>query len=378
MSGEYCNRRAPWQRPIGANGEEGQMDYRSLGASGLNVPVIGLGTANFRAEANPAEGVGERTAARLADIAIERDAAFFDTANTYASSEELLGKILAKRRSQVLLATKAGLRSGASPNDTGATRHHLVEACERSLKRLGTDYIDLFQIHSFDGRTPVEETLATLDGLVRSGKVRYIGCSNYAGWQLMKSLAASDRNSWPRFVSHQIAYSLAVRDCEWELAPLATDQNVASLVWGPLAGGALSGKYGRAGTPLTAMPRPSSALDALPESQIYAIIACLGDVAKESGASQSQIALAWLLQRPTVATLFVGASTPEQFEASLDALELRLTGDQYARLDEASARPAPYPHALQHGVGAERIVRPGGGGVNVRVDKALGGGNIPG
>jgi aryl-alcohol dehydrogenase-like predicted oxidoreductase len=353
------------------------MDYRSLGASGLNVPVLGLGTANFRAEASPAEGIGERTAARLVDVAIERGAAFFDTANTYASSEELLGKILAKRRSQVLLATKAGLRSGSTPNDTGATRHHLIEACERSLKRLGTDYIDLFQIHSFDGRTPVEETLATLDGLIRSGKVRYIGCSNYAGWQLMKSLAAADRNGWPRFVSHQIAYSLAVRDCEWELAPLAADQNVASLVWGPLAGGALSGKYSRAGTPLSAIPRPSSALAALPESQLYDIIACLGDVAKETGASQAQIALAWLLQRPTVATLFVGATTPEQFEASLDALELRLTGDQVARLDEASARPAPYPHALQRGAGAERLIRPLASG-NVRVDKALGGGNIPG
>ena len=348
------------------------MDYRSLGASGLNVPVIGLGTANFRSEANPVGGIGEKTAARLVDLAIERGAAFFDTADTYASSEDLLGKVLAKRRSQVLLATKAGLRSGSSPNDTGATRHHLVASCERSLKRLGTDYIDLFQIHAFDGRTPVEETLSTLDGLIRSGKVRYIGCSNYAGWQLMKSLAASDRNGWPRFVSHQVAYSLAVRDCEWELAPLAADQNVASLVWGPLAGGALSGKYSRTGTPIAAMPRPSSALAALPEDQLYDIIACLGDVAQESGASPSQVALAWLLQRPTVATLFVGASTPEQLEASLDALELRLNGDQSVRLDEASARPAPYPHALQRGVGAERLIRPVGSG-NVRVDKALGG-----
>ncbi len=348
------------------------MDYRSLGASGLNVPVIGLGAANFRAEANPAEGIGEKTAARLADIAIERGAAFFDTGNSYASSEELLGKILAKRRSQVLIATKAGLRSGSGPNDTGATRHHLIAACERSLQRLGTDYIDLFQIHSFDGRTAVEETMSALDSLVSSGKVRYIGCSNYAGWQLMKSLAISDRFGWERFVSHQIAYSLAVRDSEWDLLPLAADQNLASLVWGPLAGGALSGKYGRFSTPISAMPRPSSALAALPESQLYDIIACSGDIARESGASQSQIALAWLLQRPTVATLFVGASTPEQLESSLDALDLRLTGDQFARLDDASARPAAYPHALQLGIGAERMVRPGAGG-NVRVDKALAG-----
>ncbi len=345
------------------------MDYRSLGASGLNVPVLGLGTANFRGGANPAAGVGDKTAARLADIAIERGAAFFDSADIYGAAEDVLGKALGKRRSQVLIATKAGLRSGSGSNETGASRHHLIEACERSLKRLGTDYIDLFQIHSFDGRTPVEETLSALEALIRAGKVRYIGCSNYAGWQLMKALAASDRHGWPRFVSHRVAWSLAARDAEWELAPLGADQNVASLVWSPLAGGALSGKYGRAGLPLDALDISGGALRALPAGQLAAIVDCLGEIATEAACSAAQVALAWLLERPTVATIFIGASSPEQLEANLGAIELRLTGDQLARLDEISARPLVYPHWLQHDAIAERMAQlpPV---ANVRVDKA--------
>ena len=347
------------------------MDYRSLGASGLNVPVIALGTANFRGGSNPERGVGDKTAARLVDIAIERGAAFFDSSDIYGAAEEVLGKAIGKRRSQVLIATKAGLRSGSGPNDTGASRHHLIAACEASLRRLGTDYIDLFQIHSFDGRTPVEETLSALAMLIETGKLRYIGCSNYAGWQLMKGLAASDRHGWPRFVSHQIALSLAVRDAEWELVPLGADQNVASLVWGPLAGGALSGRYGRSGEPLSALTHPSATLFALPDGQLQAVIDCLGEVARETGAAEAQIALAWLLQRPTVATVITGVSSAEQLEANLDAAELRLTGDQLARLDEVSMRPAPYPYGLQRSYGSERIAQPGGGGAYVRVDRTL-------
>lgn len=343
------------------------MDYRSLGASGLNVPVMGLGTANFRGGSSPAQGVGDKLAARLVDIAIERGAAFFDTADLYGASEEVLGKALGKRRSQALVATKAGLRTGPGPNDTGATRHHLIAACEASLRRLGTDYIDLYQIHSFDGRTPVEETMAALDGLIRAGKVRYVGCSNYAGWQLMKSLSASDRLGLARFVSHQLSWSLAVRDSEWDVQPLGADQNVASLVWSPLAGGLLGGKYGRGGKPI-----PPNSADALPEGQLLGIIDCLGEIARETGASQAQVALAWLLPRPTIATVLVGASSAEQLEASLSATELQLTGDQYVRLDEVSNRPAPYPHNLQLGVSSERTVRPGNA-ANVRVDKAFAG-----
>ena len=347
------------------------MDYRSLGGSGLNVPVIALGTANFRGGSNPAQGVGDKTAARLVDIAIERGAGLFDTGDIYGASEDVLGKAIGKRRAQVLIGTKAGLRCGPGLNDTGASRHHLIQACEASLRRLGTDYIDLFQIHSFDGRTPVEETLSALASLIDSGKLRYIGCSNYAGWQLMKSLAASDRHGWPRFISHQIAMSLAVRDAEWELVPLGADQNVASLVWGPLAGGALSGLYGRSGQPLAELKHSSATLAALPPGQMQEIIDCLGEVARETGAGAAQIALAWLLQRPTVATIFTGVSSAEQFEANLGALELRLTGDQLARLDEVSARPAPFPFNLQRSYGAERIALPASGTANMRVDRAL-------
>lgn len=346
------------------------MDYRSLGTSGLNVPVMGLGTANFRGGANPAHGVGDKAAARLVDVAIERGAAFFDSADIYFPAEELLGKSLGKRRSQVLISTKVGLRCGPGPNDVGATRHHLIEACENSLRRLGTDYIDLFQLHSFDGRTPVEETLAALDGLIRAGKIRYIGCSNYAGWQLMKALAASDRHGWPRFVAHQIALSLAVRDAEWELVPLGADQNVASMIWGPLAGGALAGRFGRAGEPLSNMAYPYPGLSALPQDQFLDIADCIGEVARETEATPAQVALAWLLRRPTVATVITGVSSAEQLETNLDALELRLTGDQYARLDEVSARPPAFPHVLQRSFGSERIPLPQASG-NVRVDRAL-------
>jgi aryl-alcohol dehydrogenase-like predicted oxidoreductase len=347
------------------------MDYRSLGASGLDVPVIALGTANFKGGGNPEQGLGDKVAARLVDIAIERGAAFFDSGDIYGASQEVLGKAIGNRRSQVLIATKVGLRSGSGPNDTGASRHHLIAECEASLRRLGTEYIDLFQIHMFDGRTPVEETLSALAVLIEAGKLRYIGCSNYASWQLMKSLAVSDHHGWPRFVSHQIAMSLALRDAEWELMPLAADQNVANLIWGPLAGGALSGRYGRSGQPLSVLRHPSVTLAALPDDQLQAVIDCLGDVARETGAGEAQIALAWLLQRPTVATIFTGVSSAEQLEANLDAVDLRLTGDQLVRLDEVSARSAPYPYALQRRYGSERIALPGNGGANVRVDRVL-------
>ena len=354
----------------GYTGEAKGMDYRSLGASGLNVPAIGLGTANFFGGSNPDRGVGDKAAARLVDVAIERGAAFFDSSDIYGPAEEVLGRALGKRRAQVLIGTKTGLRCGPGPNDTGASRHHLIQASEASLRRLGTDYIDLFQIHSFDLRTPPEETLLALSGLIQAGKVRYIGCSNYAGWQLMKSLGTSDRHGWPRFVSHQIAMSLAVRDAEWELVPLGADQNVASLIWGPLAGGALSGRYGRAGQPLASLTHSSATLVTVPLAQLQQIADCLGEVARETGAGEAQIALAWLLQRPTVATIFSGVSSAEQFESNLGALELQLTGDQLARLDEVSARPAPFPFNLQRSYGAERIALPGGP-ANVRVDRAL-------
>ena len=349
------------------------MFYRALGASGLNVPVIGLGTANFRAGENPETGIGESTAARLVDIAIDRGGCILDTGDIYGAAEEVLGRLLVSRRERVLIATKAGLRSGPDPNETGASRHHLIAACEASLKRLGTDHIDLFQLHSFDGRTPIEETLGAFDSLVRAGKIRYVGCSNHAGWQLMKALAAADRRGWPRYVAHQISYSLANRDPEWELLPLGHDQQVASLIWSPLSGGVLSGKYGRKGLPISALPFRGGGVRALAEEQLLDVIDCLSAIAAEVEGTPAQVALAWLLGRPTVATLFVGAGSDEQFEASLDAVELQLSADQLNRLDEASSRPAAYPYWHQQSVGRERIAmtldlpRP----TNVRVDDRL-------
>ena len=347
------------------------MDYRTLGVSGLNVPVMGLGTANFRGGSSPATGLGDKAAARLVDVALEREAGFFDTADIYGAAEEVLGKALGKRRSLAMIATKAGLRSGPGPNDTGATRHHLIASCEASLRRLGTDYIDLFLLHGFDGRTPVEETLSALETLVRAGKVRAIGASNYAGWQLMKALAASDHRGWPRFCAHQIAWSLAMRDAESELVPVGADQNVATLVWGPLAGGVLTGRYGRKGKSFASSRYSGLALGLTDDESMQHVVDCLKEVGREAGLTQSQVALAWLLQRPTVASVLVGASSAEQLESNLDAIASNLSGDQIARLDEVSAGPAPYPHRLQLGPGSERIVRPGGGGANVRVDRAL-------
>ncbi len=348
------------------------MDYRTLGGSGLNVPVIGLGTANFRGGNSPATGLGDKAAARLVDLALERDAAFFDTADIYGAAEEVLGRALGKRRSSAMIATKAGLRSGPGPNDTGATRHHLIASCEASLRRLGTDYIDLFLLHSFDSRTPAEETLSALETLVRAGKVRAIGCSNHAGWQLMKALGASDQYGLPRYCAHQIAWSLAMRDAEWDLVPLGADQNVASLVWGPLAGGALTGRFGRGGEPFSRARYAEMALGLTGDEQLQHIADCLAEVGRERRLTQSQVALAWLLQRPTVASVLVGASSAEQLESNLDAIAASLSGDQIARLDEVSAQAAPYPHGLQIGPGSERILRPAGGGANVRVDRALG------
>ena len=348
------------------------MDYRTLGASGLNVPVMGLGTANFRGGSSPATGLGDKAVARLVDVALERDAAFFDTADIYGAAEEVLGKALGKRRSSAMIATKAGLRSGPGPNDTGATRHHLIGSCEASLRRLGTDYIDLFLLHSFDGRTPVEETLSALETLVHAGKVRAIGASNHAGWQLMKALGVSDHRGWPRFCAHQIAWSLAMRDAEWDLAPLAADQNVATLVWGPLAGGALTGRYGRKGEPFARSRYAGFALGLTGDEQLQHVVDCLTEIGREAGLTQSQVALAWLLQRPTVASVLVGASSAEQLESNLDAIPANLSGDQIARLDDVSAQRAPYPHGLQLGPGSERIARPASGGNNIRVDRALG------
>jgi aryl-alcohol dehydrogenase-like predicted oxidoreductase len=290
------------------------MNFRPLGASGMVVPVTGLITGNFGA----ASGIGERLAARLVDLAIERSGTLFDTCDDNPDGQELLGKILGKRRQQMQIAARIA---------SVASRHVLIRSCEDSLRRLGTDYLDLLQIQNFNPHIPLEETLSTLDSLIQSGKVRYIGCSDFAGWQLMKAQAVADRQGWQHFVSHQFAYSLLERACENEVTPAGADQQVGSIARSGLAGGMLAGNHGSS------------------EAHVSDIVACLADVSNETGASKAQVALAWLLQRPTVASVMVGASCVEQLEANLDAINLHLTGNQLARLNEISEPTLPWRKA---------------------------------
>ncbi len=327
------------------------MEHRFLGGSGFCVPALSFGTATFGGgtdffRAWGTTGVDEAT--RLVDIALDAGANLFDSADSYSNglAEQILGKAIAGRRDKVLLSTKASFRTGDGPNDVGSSRHHLVATLEGSLRRLGTDYIDLWQMHGFDAMTPVEETLRTLDDLVRAGKVRYIGCSNFSGWHLMKSLAASDRHGWSRYVAHQAYYSLLGREYEWELMPLALDQNVGAVVWSALAGGMLSGKVGRN------RPAPKGSRVATlgafgpetPADQLYRIVDTLEAIAGEVDRTVSQVALRWVLQRPTVATVVIGARDEAQLRANLGAADLVLSADQVKRLDEASARPPIYPY----------------------------------
>jgi aryl-alcohol dehydrogenase-like predicted oxidoreductase len=337
------------------------MEYRLLGGSGLKVPVLSLGTATFgggseffRAWGN--SGVEEAT--RLVDVALEAGATLFDTADSYSNglAEEILGKAIAGRRDRLLLSTKASFRTGDGPNDVGSSRHHLLEACDGSLRRLGTDHVDLFQLHGFDALTAVEETLRALDDLVRAGKVRYVGCSNFSGWHLMKSLAVADRHGWPRHVAHQAHYSLLAREYEWELMPLAVDQRVGAVVWSPLAGGRLTGKVSRH------RPAPEGSRAAtqaprgpvLPDEQLYAIVDVLEAIAGEVGRSAAQVALRWVIQRPTVCTVVMGARDEAQLRDNLGAAAFTLTAEQMARLDAVSARTPCYPYWHQQATIAER------------------------
>jgi len=282
-----------------------------------------------------------------------------DTADVYSAgaSEEIVGRAIAGRRDDLLLATKARMPMGDGPNDAGLSRHHLIRACEASLRRLGTDYVDLYQVHEWDGLTPLEETLDALDHLVRSGKVRYIGCSNYAGWHLMKALGITERRGLQRFASQQIYYSLQARDAEYELVPIAVDQGVGIMVWSPLAGGLLSGKYRRGqkgpegSRHLTDWNEPP----VRDEEQLYDIVDALVEIAEARGASPAQVALAWLLGRPGVATVVVGARTDEQLADNLKAADLRLTDEQRARLDELSAPPLLYPFWHQAKTASDRL-----------------------
>ena len=329
----------------------GAMEFRQLGNSGLKVPVLSFGTGTFggRGEFFKAWGNSDvKEATRLVDICLDAGVNFFDTADIYShgASEEILGKAVAGRRSSVLISTKASFRMGDGPNDLGSSRYHLIQACEASLRRLGTDYIDVYHLHGFDLTTPIEETLQTLNTLVQSGKVRYIACSNFSGWHLMKSLAIAERYGWPRYVAHQAYYSLIGREYEWELMPLAIDQKIGTIVWSPLGWGRLTGKI-RRNQPLPKVSRLHSTAEQGPpvdDEYLYKVVDVLDEIAHETGKTVPQIALNWLVQRPTVANVIIGARNEEQLRQNLAAVGWNLSAEQVERLNAASHRVPTYPY----------------------------------
>jgi aryl-alcohol dehydrogenase-like predicted oxidoreductase len=327
------------------------MEYRKLGGSGLMVPALTFGTATFGGGTEFFKKWGEtdvKEATSLIDVALDMGCNLFDTADAYSvgQSEEILGGAIRGRRDKALLATKTGMAMDAGPNNVGTSRDKIIRSCEASLKRLGTDYIDLYQLHSFDAMTPIEEMLHALDDLTRAGKIRYFGVSNYSGWHLMKMLALADRHGLPRPVTHQVYYALTDRDFEWELMPLGLDQNVGTMVWSPLAGAKLSGKVGRQKAPPADSRSATDASWDVPQERLFAITDVLEAISQELGHSIPRVALAWLLTRPTVSTIVIGARNVVQLQDNLAATQVGLSADHIARLDRASAvRPAyPYWH----------------------------------
>ena len=324
----------------------------------MKVPVLSFGTGTFGGgteffEAWGASDVAEAT--RLVDVCLEAGVNLFDTADVYSDglSETILGKAIAGRRDQVLISTKATFRMGPGPNDLGSSRYHLIRACEASLRRLGTDYIDIYHLHGFDALTPVEEVLSTLNQLVVSGKVRYIACSNFSGWHLMKSLDVADKFGWVRYSGHQMYYSLIGREYEWELMPLALDQGVGALVWSPLGWGRLTGKI-RRGKPLPAESRLHKTSEQGPQvsdEHLYKVVDALDAVADETGKSVPQVALNWLLQRPSISTVIFGARNEEQLRQNLGAVGWNLSREQVAKLDAASDVTPVYPYWHQRQFG---------------------------
>ena len=332
------------------------MEQRRLGRSGFMVPVLSLGTGTFGGSNEFFKAWGSTDvaeASRLVDICLEAGLSMFDTADIYSAgaAEEILGAAVKGRRDKVIISTKATFRLGDEPNDVGSSRFHLIRACEAALKRLGTDYIDLFQLHGYDAITPVEETLSTLDDLVRAGKIRYVGVSNFSGWHLMKSLAVSEKYNLPRYVANQTYYSLIGRDYEWELMPLGIEQGVGAVVWSPLGWGRLTGKI-RRGQPLPEGSRLHKTAGMGPQVEddyLYRVVDALDAIAEETGKTVPQVALNWLLQRPTVANVIVGARNEAQLRQNLGAVGWNLTPEQVAKLDSASVVPLPYPYWHQRG-----------------------------
>jgi len=330
------------------------MEYRLLGGSGLKVSALSFGAATFGGANEFFKAWGETDVAeatRLMDLCLEAGVNLFDTADGYSDgrSEEILGKALGKRRESVLISTKAFFPTGDGVNDRGSSRYHLRRALEASLRRLNTDHVDIYHLHGFDALTPIDEVQDALNSLVHEGKIRYIACSNFTGWQLMKSLAVADRHGWTRFVAHQVYYSLVGRDYEWELMPLALAEKVGALVWSPLGWGRLTGKI-RRGQPLPEVSRLHKTAEGgptVPNDYLYGVVDALDAVAKETGKTVPQIALNWVLQRPTVASVIVGARNEQQLRDNLAAAGWALTAEQIARLDKASAVTPAYPYWWQ-------------------------------
>jgi aryl-alcohol dehydrogenase-like predicted oxidoreductase len=337
------------------------VEYRTLGASGLRISVLTMGTMTFGGKGGFANvgSTGVDDARRQVDLCLEAGVNLIDTADVYSDglSEEILGEVLRGRRDEVLVATKVRMAMGPGPNDAGLSRHHILSGCEASLRRLGTDHIDLYQVHEWDGQTPLEETLEALDLLVQAGKVRYVGASNYAGWQLMKALGTAERTGLPRFVSEQIYYSLQARDAEYELIPAAVDQGLGVLVWSPLAGGLLSGKYRRDQRPsegsrqLTDWNEPP----VYDQERLYDTVEVLLAIGADRGVSAAQVALAYLLGKPAVTSVVVGARTTEQLTDNLAAADLVLSAEEREQLDKASAPPLIYPYWHQAKTASDRL-----------------------
>lgn len=329
------------------------MEYRQLGNSGLRVPVLSFGTGTFGGGGEFFKAWGNSDVAeatRLVNLCVDAGVNLFDTSNVYSHgvSEEILGKAISGIRNKVLVSTKATFPMSGEVNDYGSSRMHLLKACEGSLSRLGIDHIDIYHMHGFDANTPVEETLKALDNLVESGKVRYIACSNFSGWHLMKSLSVSERYGWSKYVAHQAYYSLINRDFEWELMPLAIDQKIGTIVWSPLAAGMLSGKY-RRNQPLPQDARVAQGGSTVPaetidNERLYNIVDTLDEIAQETEKSVAQVALNWLLQRPTIDNIVIGARNEEQLKQNLGAVGWNLTIEQVKKLDKVSQPFPAYPY----------------------------------
>ena len=340
---------------------EKDVEYRILGRSGLKVSAITMGTFTFGG-VGPFARVGNTNVAearKLVDFAIDHGVNLFDTANMYSSgvAEEIVGEVMEGRRDNVLITSKARMRVGTGPNDEGTSRWHLIRECEKSLKRLRTDHIDIYYMHEWDGTTPVEEKMAALDMLVQQGKIRYIGCSNYSGWHVMKSLMVADRDRRERFVTQQIHYTIEAREAEYELLPISVDQGLGVLVWSPLAAGLLTGKH-RRGEPTPEGSRQFAGWTEPPirdEERLWDIIDVLVNVGDARGVSAAQVALAWLLTRPAVSSLVVGGRNEAQFKDNFTAVDLKLTEAELTQLNEVSRPPLIYPYWHQGQFAVERF-----------------------